>query len=345
MTEARPARILVIRLGALGDFVLSFPAFAAIRAHHAGARIALLTTAPYADLARAMPWVDEVRLDERPRPWQARKVLALRRRLAEGRFDRVYDLQTSHRTGWYFRLMPRPRPEWSGNVRGCSHRQPEGTRRRVHVVERQRDQLALAGVPPASTLDLDWLVSRATPSPLMGEGRGGGEGTYAVLVPGSSAHRPDKRWPAERFAALATWLGGQGIRPVLVGTGAEATLAAAIARAAPSALDLAGRTGLLELAGVLRGARLVVGNDTGPMHLAALLGRPCVVLYGAASDPARTAPRGPSVAVLRCVPLALLATDAVIEAGSGLLDRVVEGAYEPGLQAPLTVPARQRPPR
>ncbi len=58
--------ILVIRLGALGDFVLSFPAFAALRAHHAADRLVLLTTGPFVPMAQASPWFDEIRVDTRP---------------------------------------------------------------------------------------------------------------------------------------------------------------------------------------------------------------------------------------------------------------------------------------
>ena len=109
-------RVLVIRLGALGDFVLSFPAFAALRAHHAGDHIALLTTAPYAGLAGSSPWFDEVRLDTRPGWLDVPGLWRLRRQLAG--FDLVYDLQTSGRSSHYFRLAGRP--PWSGIARGCS---------------------------------------------------------------------------------------------------------------------------------------------------------------------------------------------------------------------------------
>jgi ADP-heptose:LPS heptosyltransferase len=86
---------------------------------------------------------------------------------------------------------------------------------------------------------------------------------------------------------------------VLLGTKAEARELAEIARACPAARDLCGETGLAEIAALARGARLAVGNDTGPMHLIAAAGCPCLVLYSAESDPARTAPRGSKVAILR----------------------------------------------
>ena len=85
------APILVIRLGALGDFIQSAGPFAAIRARHPDARIVLLTTAPFRDLAERAPWFDEVWIDSRPRLWRISGLLALRKRLIAGRFSMVYD--------------------------------------------------------------------------------------------------------------------------------------------------------------------------------------------------------------------------------------------------------------
>ena len=80
---------------------------------------------------------------------------------------------------------------------------------------------------------------------------------------------------------------------MVIGGPSEATLARIIADACPRAVDLTGRTAIADIAGLARHAALAVGNDTGPMHLAAAAGCPCVVLFSADSDPVRTAPRGP----------------------------------------------------
>jgi len=273
---AKPgSRILVIRLGALGDFVLSFAAFAAIRAHHPEARITLLTTAPFADLARRAPWFDRVETDARPDWWNLSGLVRLRRQLRG--FDLVYDLQTSVRSCRYFRLAGRP--PWSGIARGCSLPHANSRRDFMHTLERQREQLAMAGIAGFPAPDLSWLAGRSFDLPT----------PYALLVPGAAPHRPAKRWPAPRYAELARLLAERGLAPVVLGTGAEGALAAAI----PGAIDLTGRTAIADLATLARGASLAVGNDTGPMHLIAAIGCPSVVLFSADSDPALTAPRGP----------------------------------------------------
>ena len=127
-----PRRILVVKLGAFGNVILSFGPFAAIRRHHAGAHITLLTTAPFADWLAQSPWFDAVWIDERPEWWDLPGWLRLRRRLIDGRFDRAYDLQTSGRSSRYFQLLPRrDRPAWSGIAHGCAlpDRDPTATGR------------------------------------------------------------------------------------------------------------------------------------------------------------------------------------------------------------------------
>jgi ADP-heptose:LPS heptosyltransferase len=297
-------RILVIRLGAMGDFVQSFGPFAAIRAHHPEARITLLTTRPFVALAERAPWFDAVLVDRRPAWWNAIGLLRLSRILRE--FDFVYDLQTSARSSRYFRLAGQPR--WSGVAPGCSHPHANPRRDAMHTRERQRDQLEMAGITAFPPPALDWLMDR--PAVALPD-------RPVLLVPGAAPHRPRKRWPAERFGALAVRLARSGYAPVVVGTRAETPLAATIRAACPGALDLTGRTAIADLAGLASRSCLAVGNDTGPMHLAAAIGCPCLVLFSAESDPALTAPRGPDGSwpkLLRVDDLATLAVDRVADA-------------------------------
>ncbi len=304
--ERGPQRILVIKLGALGDIVLAFAPFAAIRAQHPDAHVTLLTTAPFLGLASASPWFDAVALDTRPSAWDLRGLRRLRRLLAG--HDFVYDLQTSGRSSRYHLLAGRP--SWSGIAPGCSHPDRNPHRDRLHTRLRQTGQLADAGIPAVPDPDLSWLAAHGPVLP----------GRVALLVPGAAPHRPAKRWPADRFGALAVRLAAAGLIPVVLGSAADAPLAAAILRACPEARDLTGRTTLLELAGLASRAALAVGNDTGPMHLAAAMGCRCLVLFSRHSDPVLTAPVGRhtgQVEVLRVPDLSTLDVDTVA-ARSGL---------------------------
>jgi len=300
-------RILVIKLGALGDFAQAFGPFAAIRAHHPGAKITLLTTPPFAPLARQAPWFDQVWDNGRPRGLSA--LWALARRLRAARFGRVYDLQTSGRSSRYRWLVGRG-VEWSGIAAGASHPHANPRRDFMHTVERQREQLAMAGISHFPAPALDWLDANITRFALPAR--------FALLIPGASPGRPAKRWPVSHFAALVAAL---DVPAVILGGPAEASLGAAITQNCPSARDLTGKTSFADIAALARRAAFCIGNDTGPAHLAAVAGCPTLALFGEDSDPALCAPRGPCVAVLRHQPLATLQLPAVQAALQELINQ------------------------
>lgn len=274
-------RVLVIRHGALGDFVQSLGPMKAIRDFHAAARITLLTTPGMAGLAEGSGYFDDIWLDDRAPAYQVLALMSLVRRLRKGRFDRVYDLQTSSRTARYWRLMGHP--EWSGHVPGCSHPDPDPARDTRHTIDRQRGQLRAAGIDKVPLSDLGWIRADVD--------RFGIRPPYVMLVPGGSAHRPEKRWPAEKYAALARRLAQLHITPVLIGGRAEEAVLEEITHGNPQIANLCGETDLADIAALARGAIGAVGNDTGPMHLIAMSGCPSLVLFSRDSDPALCAPR------------------------------------------------------
>jgi ADP-heptose:LPS heptosyltransferase len=286
--------ILVIKLGALGDFILSYRAMTAIRAHHRDTHLTLLTIPSLVALARATGLFDDIWCDTRPKAYQPAAWLRLARRLNGAGFSRVYDLQTNDRTGHYFRLMGRPfaprAPEWSGIARGCSFRHDAPDRTTKHTLERQVDQLALAGIGLAGypALDLSWVHADLSRHRFIGAGR-----PFALLVPGGSAGHPEKRWPAASYAALARALGERDVTPVVIGTAIEAEACAEAAGGSPVAVNLCGDAPILDTMALAREAALAVGNDTGPMHLIAAMGCPCISLFSGVSSPIRNRPRGP----------------------------------------------------
>jgi ADP-heptose:LPS heptosyltransferase len=167
--------------------------------------------------------------------------------------------------------------------------------------------------------DLSWAIKAAArETPPLGE-RFALKGPYALIAPGASPGRPTKRWPLQNFIQLARVLEGAGLTPVVVGGGQEIAMAEAIVRAAPTALALTGRTKLVELAALGAEAAVLIGNDTGPTHLAAFAGAPTVVLFSADSDPDLCAPRTDQVMILRKDDLAELSVGEVTNAVKLLL--------------------------
>jgi ADP-heptose:LPS heptosyltransferase len=294
--------ILIVKLGAFGNIILSLAAFAAIRQHHAEARISVLTSAAYADWLRTFPYFNEVLVDPRPAWWDLATARRLGRMLMSGHFSRVYDLQTSTRSSRYFRLFAaKYRPEWSGIAFGCSHPDRDPRRNQLHDTVRQQGQLRQAGITDFPAADLSWCRGDIARFNL--------PAVFALLVPGSSPNRLAKRWPTAQYRALAERLAERGIAPVIIGAGAERELAADI----PNAFDLIGQTGFGDLADLARAAQFAVGNDTGPMHLIATAGCPTITLFSNSSNPAQCAPAGRWTRILQRPDLADLSVEAVLE--------------------------------
>jgi ADP-heptose:LPS heptosyltransferase len=315
-------KILVIKLGALGDFVLALAAMKKIREAHRKDHITLLTTPPFEALARSSPYFNAVEVDGRPQSFG--EWMALRRRIKAARYDRVYDLQTSAQSNRIFQMLRPGPPAWSGIAFGCSLPHRNKLRNGMHTLERHADQLMYAGIWPdaptgpgeAPPPDLSWLA-RHLAADRPGVAGGVRPRPYVMFVPGGSAHRPEKRWPVERYAELARILYGRGFDIVIIGGPQETTLAHSIQRAVPRARDLTGRTDFAKIAVLGAKAALAVGNDTGPLHLAAAAGAPTVVLFSGASDPALSAPRG-KVAVLKSERLSDLPVADVAQAAAAL---------------------------
>ena len=200
------------------------------------------------------------------------------------------------------------RPQWSGIVRGCSHRHHAPDRTTKHSLERQADQLAIAGIGSDEypALDLGWADADISRHAVVG----GGD-IYVLLVQGGSAGHREKRWPAERYGELALALAADGITPVLVGTHEEAEACAAVAAASPRVVNLCDDSPALEVMALARGAGAAVGNDTGPMHLIAVMGCPCVSLFSGASVADVNRPRGPYEGPGALPPLPGLGADTV----------------------------------
>ena len=307
MTNVFHRNILVIKLGALGDIVLALGPFAAIRERHHEANIVLLTTPAFEKFLEPSRYFNQIWTDKRPALWQVPDWLKLKSRLRKGGFTLVYDLQTSDRSGWYFRLFDKQhRPEWSGIANGCSYPHTNPNRDFMHSIERQNEQLAIAGVTSVPAADLSWVTADIS--------RFGLQSRFVLLMPGGSPHRLAKRWPTKFYAELAVRIKENGAQPVVLGASAEAPLAEEIVSRCPEAIDLCGQTELKDIAVLARNAAGAVGNDTGPTHMAAAADCPTVVLFSGASDPALTAPRGLSVEVLRQQNLANLSIESVAAA-------------------------------
>ncbi len=310
-------KILVIKLGALGDFIQALGPMKAIKHHHKKAHITLLTTKSFADFAQKCGYFDEVLIDKRPRWFDLPGWIALCKSLNGSGFDRVYDLQNNDRSSFYFRLFS-PKPEWVGIAKGASHRNISPQRTAGHAFDGHVQTLGLAGIKKIEPDTLEWMESDISRFNLTKP--------YVLLVPGCAPSRPEKRWPPASYGRLAAYLVGKGIAPVIIGTDAEQQAAEEIAQACPQVINLISQTNLYEIATLARGAIGAVGNDTGPMHLIGSTGIPSLVLFSAHSNPVKHAPKGNHVHVLQKDELQDVTCDDVIQSlpfGNGQKSKAV----------------------
>ncbi|MDZ4760065.1 MAG: glycosyltransferase family 9 protein [Alphaproteobacteria bacterium] len=338
-------RVLVIKLGAMGDFIQALGAMRVVRATHPSARITLLTTEPFEAFAKACPYFDIVEGDGRPRDIKGRTDLI--RRLRQAGYDMVYDFQNNDRTAQYFAGLSGKKPLWSGAAQGASHQHRNPDRAMMHNFDRLAEQLGHAGLGPRPKGDpsgwiagqdllpyLDWVRPAFRDPPRFQPAFFSLGGPYALLIPGSSADHPEKRWPVERFSELARWLADLGLTPVIVGAKAEGDIGAQIVRAEPRARNIVGRTDLFQLATLSERAVVAIGGDTGPMHLAAAARAPGVCMFAqewtssmeieltSVWNPntrlGRAAPRGGPMMVLYAPALDQLGVDDLKRAARGL---------------------------
>ena len=275
------SRILIIKHGAFGDIMQAEGALRDIRENHPQADITLLTTPAFRAIMERCPWVDHVMVDAREPRWRLDRMLALRAQLRSPRFDMVYDLQNSKRTAFYYRWMLKGTP-WSGTAPGCSHPHRAKDPKKIRTLDRLAGQLEDAGlsIKWSRHPDLSWLADDVTE--LLE--KAGVVKPYIVLVPGCSARHPQKRWP--HYDKLAQKLIDEGWCVAMAPGPDEMELAATIPGIRIT--DVKGLLNWFELAGVLKNAAFVVGNDTGPSHMAAHIGTQGLALFGSYSPAERT---------------------------------------------------------
>jgi ADP-heptose:LPS heptosyltransferase len=313
-------RILIIRLGALGDVVRTLPAFAAIRARYPQAHLAWLVERRAESAVRARPGVDEVLVFPREelasalRAWRPLRLLGEASRFAADlrrrRFDLVVDFHAIFKSGLIARLSGAPlrvsydRPFSREGAWRFANRRARIEPVRVSRFERNAALVDYLGIESPTTRGAGEGAAGGKADsgllpvdPVLAErferlrGMRGGRGSV-VIHPGSSRATPYKRYPVEYWGEVAKRLAGDGFR-CIVSAGpseAESQLAQAVVEAGAGAAELAPATPTLaELAALYSTCRLFLGSDSGPLHVAPLVGTPVVQLLGP-TDPVENHP-------------------------------------------------------
>jgi len=309
-----PAKILIIRLSSLGDIVHALPAFQSLRRSFPEARLDWLVERRLAFFLEAVPGIDRIvpidthalrRQIARPEAW--RLLVRPLREVRAVRYDLAIDFQGLIKTALLCRLsaarvrvgfsreLVRERPAHWGYQRTLGR--PEAP---AHIV---RLNLLLAGVAGATAPGLPIALKAADADGAAVDDRLRRAKTSAFVVLNPGGGWPNKRWPPERYGALADLIRTRLGLEVVVTTGpGEESLYVGIAGACPKIPPLHMPVPFMQLIPLFQRARLVVGGDTGPVHLACALGIPVVAILGPTS-PARNGPwSAADEVVVRCLP-------------------------------------------
>lgn len=295
--------ILIIKPSSLGDIVLALPALSALRNSFPDAKISWLIRAEFAPLLKNHPHLTQTILFDRNllakvwyNPNAFKELRFLVQRLRSEKFDAVIDLQGLFRTAFLGKLSGCPARFGMKNAREFAglfytHKILQNSDS-IHLVDYYMKIARAAGAknaPVQFVLPVNAGVADSVER-LLGE-HNVDRSHYAVFIPGST--HPDKCWPVEKFAALADKISPLfHLSIVMTGAKSERSVTEKLrALANVTVIDFTGLTNLNELVALLKSARLVVSNDTGPGHIAAALGRPLVMIFSW-SNPARIYPYG-----------------------------------------------------
>ena len=305
-------RLLVVRLGAMGDILHALPAVTALRLAHPGWAIdwvveprwqALFTAEDGLGRVVSQPLVNRVHFAP-TKEWRKaplsektlREIKLLRRTLRAGEYDVVLDLQGAIRSAVVGRMAKCRRLVGEAEPRERAARWLYSERVATsgkHVIEQDVElAAALAGdeLTPAIPLLPTDPVAEAWAREMLG-------GAEAAVLINPGAGWGAKRWPLERYAAVANKLIAKGFRVVVNAGPGEERLADDLYRATGNAATPLSCS-LGQLISLTRRVALVIAGDTGPLHLACALGRPVVGIYGP-TDPSRNGPFGTRFRVLR----------------------------------------------
>ena len=296
MVPSDSPRVLICRMSAIGDTILTLPVACAIRRRYPGAYIAWAVEHTASAMVQGHSCVDEVIVLQRgwfvsPRQWWR-----LRQRLKPLRIDAAVDCQSITKTALAAWLSGAKLRIGCRGTYGCELSPFLNNRliepRSTHLIDRSLELLAPLEVCAPQVefrLPIEITATETVDNYLceLGFGRG-----FALL--NSGATWKSKLWVMERFGKVANHLGRRHGLPSLVVWAGEQELIEARKIVAHSAghATLARQTSLTELAALCRSARICVGSDTGPLHMAVAAGTPCVGIYGA-TRPENSGPYGP----------------------------------------------------
>ena len=280
-------RLLVVRLGSLGDLVHTLPAVAAVRRALPAAEIDWLVDAVHEEFLALVPVLTAIVPLRSPTAGGWASVIA---RLRTRQYDVALDFQglvksaTLARLSGATRVVGFERDGLRERAAAVFYHERVAVDAGAHVI---RKNLRLSAAVGASSDVMEFPI-RDVVSGALDAVRRADVSPFALLNPGAAW--PNKRWPPDRFGRLAAWLAeARGLRSLALWGPGEEALADEVARTSSGAAAVAPPTRIGDLVALARAARVMVSGDTGPTHIAAAVGTPVVALFGP-TNPGRNGP-------------------------------------------------------
>ena len=288
-------KILVIKPSSLGDVIHALPFLSAVKERFPDSEIDWVISKNLRTILEGHPMIHELLIlnkDEwksfRNIPRTAAEISALNRRLKSEHYDIVVDLQGLLRSGLIaFSASATQKVGFYDAREGSSffYDNKVSVNGSVHAVDKCLEVARAIGVPVNK---VKFPIQSARDARKKVRELLGKIEDYIVVIP--SARWITKRWPAENFASLISKI---SMPCVIAGSSADKEIAQKIIdlSSGNAVIDLCGRTDLKELTALIEGARIIVTNDSGPMHIAAALDKPTIAIFGP-TDPVKTGPYG-----------------------------------------------------
>ena len=305
------AKILIIKLGSLGDIVQISGAIRDISENHKNDEIHIMTTKPYFDLFKKNPYISNVILDKRLSKLNLIYLFSLMKLIKKFNFLKVYDLQNSNRSAFYKKILfPNASKEiWSSTETTL----PEGTTKKDFdkdsVLSRFNHQLKSSGINTFHTLKPDFSWSTTDISQIKSNHQ---LDKYIVIFPFCSPHLTSKKWPYYNDLINLIHEKYENDYKIVIAPGPneikEATNINALC-----ILDNGKALDISQLAALIKDSSFVVANDTGPAHITAHLGSKGIALFGSHTSPFKVSIERENFKAIQAPELSKLSPEKVFE--------------------------------
>ncbi|MFL2660695.1 MAG: glycosyltransferase family 9 protein [Alphaproteobacteria bacterium] len=277
-------KILIIKFGGLGDVILSLQAMSSIIQHHKLKKV-LLTEKPYDDFFRYSKWFDQIITMKRSL-FYFQDLFQIKRKFNATFFSHVYDLQTSKRSSYYLKFFKSYDSITNGIGKYAKICHDDPKRNNLHTIHRQKNQISLSKIKYVRDIKIDWMFNSEISIP---------KKKFALIVPGGSKKRKNKRIPLEIFYGIIDFLLMKRFKVLVIGSKDDAEICCKIKEKFSEVENLCNRTTLFDLAKLSKFASLSIGNDTGPMHLISKGNKNTFVFFTKFSSPKLCRPVGENV--------------------------------------------------